>query len=67
MSTIVFDEAFVQELREKPAELLEELGIEPTEEIIAAVQSLDTSALMFIAQEYRLVHRRKANVELVFP
>lgn len=67
MSAIVFDEQFVLELKERPAELLEDLGIEATDDMLKAIASLDTDALMYLAKEYKLRHRSKANVELVFP
>jgi hypothetical protein len=67
MSAIVFDEQFVIELQENPARLLTDLGVEPTKELLGAIAGLNTEALMAIAQEYRIAHRSKANVELVFP
>jgi hypothetical protein len=67
MSPFVFDEQFVDELQKQPGQVLEDLGIEPTDELVEAIGRLDTEALMVLAREYRLAHKSKADVQLVFP
>jgi hypothetical protein len=40
MSTAIFDQDFVNDLLEDPAGFLQKLGVEPTEEVLSAIEDL---------------------------
>ena len=46
----LFDRAFAQKLMDDPASALEEIGIEPTEEILEALKNIDPDPIMNLAE-----------------
>ncbi len=48
----LFDPAFAQELLQDPARALESIGIEPTPELIEALQKVDVDSIVEVAQAF---------------
>ncbi|NLF13345.1 MAG: hypothetical protein GX597_16295 [Anaerolineaceae bacterium] len=48
----LFDPAFAQELLQDPARALEGIGIEPTPELLAALQNVDMNSIMAVAEAF---------------
>jgi len=48
----LFDPAFAQELLQDPARALESIGIEPTPELLAALQNVDMNSIMAVAEAF---------------
>jgi hypothetical protein len=52
-SKALFDEKFAQALVENPAQALESIGIEPTEEILTALQKIDVDSIAAVAAAFQ--------------
>ena len=49
---VLHDPAFVEGLAENPEEVLNEIGLNPTREILDALKNLNTKSIVRVAQEF---------------
>jgi hypothetical protein len=49
----LFDQAFAQALLQDPAQALESIGIEPTPELLDALENVDVASLEAVAEAFR--------------
>ena len=49
---VLFDPEFAQALMQDPAQALESIGIEPTPELLDALENVDVSSLMAVAEAF---------------
>ena len=49
---VLHDPAFVEGLAENPEEVLNEIGLNPTREILDAIKNLNTKSIVRVAQEF---------------
>jgi hypothetical protein len=71
MSTVIFDQRFVDALLENPQRFLLKLGVEPTEEVLGAIEELKQlegkSAILSRLATWRPKPGDTSAVELIFP
>lgn len=51
-SKAIFDPAFVEALLEDPTQALESIGIEPTPELLDAIEKVDVDSIMAVAEAF---------------
>jgi hypothetical protein len=49
---VLHDPAFVEGLAENPEEVLSEIGLNPTREILDALKNLNTKSIVRVAEEF---------------
>jgi hypothetical protein len=52
-SKALFDPAFMQALMQNPSQALESIGIEPTPELLDALEKVDVSSLIAVAEAFK--------------